>query len=220
MQNYQFSAKGLLDHFFSACESKLRFLEQRHGFSYLSGVAEYRNNSKIIRPWHGQDVPENFLALTRYERGDLAIEILYGDKEFTVESYVYYGPVRRYALNEVLNAARKKPRGKTGNWGVTRPGLIDEMISNVALNLEAHHKTLLEPGDKLLERITTIRDMQLEQAVRRHFAETIKTLSMLAAKAYRERDYRQVVEMLEPYKEYLPSAELKKLQLAKKQLLS
>ncbi len=112
MSDSLFSAKNLLEHFFSGCESKLRFLEQRHGFSYISGLAEYRNNSKIIRPWREQDITETFTALTRYERADTSLEIMFGEHQFIIESFVYYGPYQRFSLTEVLTAARKMPKGK------------------------------------------------------------------------------------------------------------
>jgi hypothetical protein len=220
MSDNFFSAKNLLEHFFSGCESNLRFLEQRHGFSYISGLAEYRNNSKIIRPWRGQEITETFTALTRYERADTSLEILFGEQQFIIESLVYYGPYQRFSLSEILKAARKIPKGKTNDWGITRPQLIDESLGRIAKNLLSHHKVILEPNTKFLDRMLTIRNVQLEQAVRRHFSQTIKDATLLAAKAFREKNFRMVISVLEPYKNFLPSSELKKLQIAKKQLLS
>ena len=220
MSDNLFSAKQLLEHFFSGCESKLRFLEQRHGFTYISGLAEYRNNSKIIRPWRGQEVEETFIALTRYERAETALEIVFGEQQFIIESYVYYGPYQRFSLAEVLTAARKFSKGRTNDWGITRPQLIDESLMRIAKNLQNHHKAVLEPNEKLRERMLTIRDVQLEQAVRQHFSRTLKEATLAAAKAFREKNFRMVISMLEPYKNFLPSSELKKLQLAKKQILS
>lgn len=213
-------AKELLEHFFSTCESKFRFLEQRHGFSYFSGLAEYRRNTKIVRPYRGEDIQKDFIGLTRYERGDTALEIHYGEAQFIIEAHLYYSPPDRFTLGEVLSAARKNPRTKLSDWGITRPELIEDHITRMAKTVHAYHKVILEPSFKMVDRMRTMREMQTEQAVRRLFMETLKEASKIAARAFREKNYLEVVKLLEPYRNYLSASELKKLQLAKKQLIS
>jgi hypothetical protein len=215
------AARDLLDHYFAECERKFRFIEQQHGFSYLSGLAEYRNNSKIIRPYGGREIGGGeFMAITRYERGDVALEIQYGEARMAMECFVYFAPAQRFSLTEILTAARKAPKGKVVDWGITRSILIDENISRLSRTVQTHHKLVLDPGPKMLERMATIRDIQIEQAVRRQFTEMIRKASTQAAIAFREKNYREVVSMLEPYRNHLPAAELKKLQLARRQLVS
>lgn len=186
----------------------------------MSGLAEYRNNVKIVRPYQGQNPGGEFIALTRYERADTAIEFQFGEGQYILECHVYYGPAERMKIDEIIAAARKGPRKKIIDWGLTRPEMIDENLDRIAAYLLAHRKIILEPSPKLLSRIKTIRDMQIEQAVRRHFAQTIKEATIKAAVAYRQKDFRLVISALEPYRPYLSTAELKKLQLAKKQLLT
>ena len=98
----------LLACFFTECESQFRFLEQKYGFTYLSGLVEYRGGRQIIQPYQNQAVEPPFQAVTRYEKDDVCLEITYGDKEQVLEPYVYFGTIYRLAAAEILMARRAR----------------------------------------------------------------------------------------------------------------
>ena len=90
-QTVQTGSHELLSCFFEECERQFRFLEEEHGFTYISGLLEYKKHCKLIKPYNGKtgDLPEPFFAVTRYELDKRAIEIFYGDHNYALEVYVY-----------------------------------------------------------------------------------------------------------------------------------
>ncbi|MCB9982826.1 MAG: hypothetical protein H6861_04000 [Rhodospirillales bacterium] len=211
---------ALLQHFFSSCERSFRFLEQRHGYTFFCGLVEYQNNYKIIKPFNQEHYDGSFNAVTRYEKGDQAIEINYSSDQFAIEACGFYNPINRLELCEVMTAARKTSPALEGDWGVTDETLLQNSISSLAQAVEKYARVLLEPSDKLLNRALTIRDKRLEQTIRQMHQTHIDDACRDAAKAYRQRDFRNVVRLLEPHKRYLKRGDLKKLERAKKSLLS
>jgi len=70
------NAHDLLTCFFDECENRFRFLEEKHGYLCFSGMAEYKNNYKIIRPYKQNALQEGqpFFATTRYEKHNRTVE--------------------------------------------------------------------------------------------------------------------------------------------------
>jgi hypothetical protein len=213
------TAEENLKKFFSGCESKFRFLEQMHGFSYLSGLVEQKNNCKIIMPYRNQPLADTYSAVTRYEKHDTAFEISYGNHSSLIECLVYYGPILRFSLDELLIAGRRSQKAKARIMPLSTPDTQTALVE-IAETIQNNADLILEPPEKMIARAQSIRENRLETAIRKNFSERLKTLAFSAARAYREKNFRQVIALLEPYKNHLSSADLKKLQLAKKQLLS
>jgi len=220
MSKTQLSANELLRCFFSECERHFRFLEERYGYSFICGLAEYQKNYKIIKPLNDQKVDGSFLAVTRYEKDERAIEICFGNEQFLIEAYTFYNPFDRFELSEILTAARKDNEQLAGDWGVTNPELIQKTILRIASSLQDQAHIILEPKPKLLARAMTIRNARLEQSIRQKHNDTLKSICEDAASAYREKNYCRVIQLLEPHKNYLQKADIKKLNRAKKYLLS
>ncbi|HOO81524.1 MAG TPA: hypothetical protein PK513_03370 [Alphaproteobacteria bacterium] len=210
----------LLQCFFSECERHFRFLEQRYGYMFFCGLLEYRNNYKMIKPLNQQEFNGPFMAVTRYEKGEQAFEITYSSIQFLIEAHAFYNPIDRFELSEIMTAARKSDTALRGDWGVSDVSLIKKTIREMAQSFEKHSRILLEPGDKLLNRAMTIRHKQLEQSIREKHKISIDATCQHAAKAYREKNYRLVVQLLEPVKRYLKRGEIKKLERAKKLLFT
>lgn len=214
------AAAELLRCFFSECEKRFRFLEQRYGYTFLCGLVEYQNNFKIIKPIQEHYDIGVFQAVTRYERDDQAIEILYGEDQFIIEGYAFYNPIERYELAEILNAAKKNEERAYGDWGVTNSELIQKTVRSMAHAIEKHAQLILDPSPKVLKRAMTIRQTRLEHTIRQKHQEIMNRASSEAARAYRKKNFKRVIELLEPHKNYLQRADLRKLEHSKKYLLS
>jgi len=186
----------------------------------MSGLAEYKNNYKIVRPYDGQAVDDDFVAMTCYEKDNTVLEVLYKGEGHQLETLLYYNSVLRFDVPELLSAARKNAISPRAAQGLSSPTQITETVSRLAEDFEKHAKLICNPPVKLLERAQTIRVKHMEQTIRKFYADTVNQAVTLAAKAYREKDYKGVVALLEPHKNHLSPSDLKKLQLAKKQLLS
>jgi len=216
MQRNDLDVVDLLQCFFASCEQHFRFLEKDHKFSYISGLAEYRDNHKIIKPYHNHNVTTDFIALTRYEKGMQAIEILYGEQHFFLEGYVYYDKIQRFEFSEVLAAVKKDDRYIAGEWGLTDKSMIEKVIKKIAGTLESNIDLYTQRNEKVLARASVIRNKRIEQAVRKHFEKQIHEACLYAAKAFVEKNYAEVVALLQPLAFYLNAGDLKKLRLAEK----
>jgi len=221
MDRDHLTAEQLLKCFFSECERQFRFLEQRYGYNFFCGLSEYQKNYKIIRPYNGQqEIGESFLATIRYEKDHTAIEIIYSSDQFFIEGYMFYSPADRFEFSEILTAARKSNGNIAGDWGITDNFIITKTLQTMSACFEKNSHILLDPSVKLMDRALRIRHTRLEQAIRTQHSENIKEICAQAALAFREKNYRLVVKLLEPCRDYLKKADLKKLDRARQNLLS
>ncbi len=209
---------ALLECFFVQSEREFRFLEEMHGYQYISGLAQYKNKYQIIHPFNGQPVNDDFIAITRYERGDQAIEFVFGDNHFILDSLVYFDKINRYEFSDVMAGAKKADIQITGEWGATDSSIITNFLKTHSAILREHIHYFTNPDEKLIKRIDTVKQKKLENAVRRHFKNQITEACGFAAKAFLKKDYARVVSLLLPLERYLGKADLKKLKLAQKHI--
>ena len=219
-ETQQRPADELLRCFFSECERRFRFLQDRHGYHFICGLGEYRNNYRIIRPPDGRRIDESFLAVARYEQHERAIEMTYAHERFAIEAHAFYNCYERFGLDEMLSAARKNAEELRGDWGAASPALVQKTLRRIAADLETYAHIILEPKPRLLARAVTIRNSRVEHAVRQKHRDLVAKACKDAAAAYRKKDYRNVVALLGPHEKHLQKADLKKLSRAKKYLLS
>lgn len=221
MDQSHLAAGQLLKSFFSECERHFRFLEQRYGYGFFCGLCEYQNNYKIIKPFNGHnDISDSFIAVTRYEHSNQAIEIVYNSDQFFMDGYVFYSPADRFGFSEILNASQRADPRVDSDWGITDNVLITRIVERFAQGFKKNASLILNPQGKILDKALRIRHSKLETVIKKRHNEDIKLICEQAALAFREQNYRLVVKLLEPYKNYLKQADLKKLDRAKKYLLS
>ena len=219
-QDLRVPSRDLLTCFFKECEKQFRFLEENHGYTYLSGLTEYRQNYKIIVPYNTQKVEEPFLGLTRYEKGDHAVEILYGDDDYILEMFIYINATMRFNLYDLMLAARRDVLFEQNPSWVTQDTRIHDLVRHFAKSMRADSALFLTPSDRLVNRALTMRSKIMEQSIRAHLKKSVETATHKAAQAFVQKDFKQVIEILEPFQEHLGSADIKKLKLAKQQLKS
>ncbi|MFK7840304.1 MAG: hypothetical protein AB8B83_08250 [Bdellovibrionales bacterium] len=210
---------ALLSCFFQECESQFRFLEETHGFLYLSGLAEYQSHYKIIKPYSNQlkDTPYPFYAITRYERDNQAVEIFYGDHNYALEVFIYPDSMRRLNLQDIVSAIRQETSGNKNLSYLTEEQNISHSLEWFSKIIESNPK-ILNPNEKLIKKTETMRERLLEQSVRSHLEALVTKASARAAKAFTRKDYSLVVEILSLYKDFLNRSDLKKLQIAQEKL--
>lgn len=214
------NSHDLLTCFFEECENQFRFLEEKHGYLYLSGLAEYKNNYKIIKPYTGKaDIKHapSFLATTRYEKHDHAVEISYGDKNYAIEAFIYPDAMTRLSLRDIMLALRSdfaKPKNLSY---LTETTQLFEALDWFARLLKEHPK-ILNPSEKLIDRTLTMHSKLTEQGIRAHFQSLLKAATVRAAEAFLKKSYEQVIEILLPFESYLSPSDLKKLKIARSKL--
>jgi len=209
------SSAELLTCFFQQCEKRFRFLELSHGHSYLSGMAEYRNNYKIIVPYRGTHQAEPFIAVTRYEKDGHAVEVVYGHENFTLDVFIYTDPSTRLSLKDLIIAKRSNFQFEVAENWISKPDVIEGTLDFYADTMQANAKSFLPPNAKLVERALTIRGKLLEQAIRAHYEKALEEAKTRAAEAFLRKDYQMVIDLLAPFADALDGASAKKLKRAR-----
>lgn len=211
------TSHDLLTCFFQESEKQFRFLEEKHGYMYLSGLAEYQKNYKVIKPYKNdqRDNTKPFFAVTRYERHTHAIEILYGDKQYVLEVYVYPDAFSRLSLHEIVAATRGDYPAMKNLSHLMETQKIAESLQLFSQAMQENPK-IIQPSERLIKRASTIQGKLMEQGVREHLKKLVQNASILSAEAFTHKDYTRVIEILEPLEDYLSSSDHKKLTIARK----
>lgn len=213
------STSELLACFFAESEKQFRFLEEKHGYVYLSGLAEYKNNYKIIVPYKHKNVEEPFLAVTRYEKNERAIELCYGHENYVIDMFIYIDYATRLSMRDLMTAMRSDFRFEEKPVWLKEPDLIKTALGHYSRALEKHAEKLVPPGLKLVDRALTIRGKLVEQTIREYHKKAQDDASVKAAQAFMKKDYKSVIEILSPFADALDAADLKKLKIAYKKLI-
>lgn len=219
-QTLRANSRDLLTCFFEESEKLFRFLEDKHGFLFLSGLAKYKKNYKVIVPYHNHAIENPFLAITRYEQGEHAIEIVYGEDNYTLDVYIYPDYIQRLHLKDLLRAIRSNEEFDQQNVWLTEQDLINRGLEAYADICKQHGRKILHPTKKLIDRALTMRGKLVEQTIRRFFEESKMEACKNAARAFVQKDYSKVIDVLEPYEGYLEKSDLKKLHIAREKLHS
>ncbi|MCC7305841.1 MAG: hypothetical protein IT558_06235 [Alphaproteobacteria bacterium] len=212
---------SLLACFFTECEKEFRFLEQELGFTYYSGLAEYREGRLVIQPYDpGENYESNGQAVTLYEKDATAFEISYNQENFVLDLYLYFGQVYRLELSEMLRAAKKEMLPGMDAPFHVRPAELAKVLKEAALLLRDNKDVILHPDGKILDRALTMREKLLEQRIREQYRKAFDAAREQAARAFLHKDYRQVLLLLSPFERDLDPADVKKLDIARKNLFS
>lgn len=212
--------QDLLTCFFSGCETSFRFLERRHGFSYCAGLATYANGRQIIRPYAHEEVTPPFWAVTRYEKDDTAIEIIYGDNNFSFDIFFCPDRIHRFSMSELLEASKKaKVAAEKGHTLLDTTSLREKM-NRMAQTLNAQSGLLIDIDEDTIRRAVIGRAKRMEKQIRDQFHTNLKLSLKHAAIAFAQENYRMVVSLLSPYESYLKKGDLKKLQEARESLVT
>lgn len=214
------SYTDLVTCFFEECERTFRFLELEHGFVYLSGLVSHHNGREIITPYQNQKIDDIFQLTTRYERDNIVIEIKYGDDDFSVEPYLYYNFIQRLGWDDVLRVTKKRNNQDSVRRNVLRVHDIKSTIENMSALMKENAASLVSPTNAIIRKAAALREKHIEETLRSRAKDQVKQATKTAAKAYRTKDYKLVIEVLTPYEFTLKRSDLKKLNQARKKFLS
>ena len=136
-----------------------------------------------------------------------------------IESYSYFNYVHRLSTTEILQAAKKDcPVPETVRW-VTETSQLENAVDMLAKTVMTYVEDVLHADKNLIERTLNIREKRIEQAVRKQYEESKAHASMLAAKAFMNKDYQRVIELVRPFEHDLGDSDRKKLNISLRKLL-
>lgn len=210
MSKQLLSYEILVAHFFDACDNSFAFLCAEHGFEKYAGMVEFRGGRKIIKPMKASQTDDLRLAICRLEHGNIALEITYSEDNLSIDSYIYYGFINRFSVSDILNAAKKRAARLNEHYGFTTPERIQDQMQDIARCIQIYPELFTTHNDKLIERAIKIRSKRMEQTVREQYGRNMDRAIERAAKAFRAKDYRKVVELYKPFEKSLKASDRKK----------
>lgn len=216
--NKQSSVQNLLACFFDQSEAAFRFLTQNLDLRMMQGMLQYRNGRRVILPYKGGTPEPDFCAVTCLEREALCLKLLYGHGDFGLETYVTFNHVDRFMISEYLEAGKSPDARMRHHYWLQSEGLLSSTISLIAESLKDNIMHITEADQKTIDRARTMRSKRMRQLIYNQYKKDLKEVSARAAKAFIDKNYRQVIEYLMPYEQDLPKADLKKYEIAKKML--
>lgn len=205
--------------FFQSCEREFRFLEQDHNFSYLSGLAQYRQGRLVFLPYKAGGKDENPEAVTLYEKNRVALEISYEADKSNLQIYFRYDRIYRFEIAEILKAHRKPALSEWRALQALLPDTLQNALKTAAAEVQHNVELLENLSPDAIQKILNMREKLMQQKIRDQHKQDIENAIETAVKAFALKDYRRVVEILTPHEQYLNFAAIKKLEIARKYLL-
>jgi hypothetical protein len=217
------TAQKLLGDFFSICAREFRFLEEDHGFTCVRGLSEYRKGHRLLTPWHEQHViPADapFEAVTLYEKDDTAFEILYSSTNRTIDLYAGYSKSPRLQFQEILKAARRSLFVPLEIPVAVQHSTVEKTLQAISPVIQKNINFITAPNPKMIERALETREKHRELKLQEQLERDMAAAAQEAFRAFIVKDYRRVIELFTPYEHNLSFIHLRKLDIARKNLLS
>ncbi len=211
----QDSSQELLTCFFAECETQFRFLELKHDYHYFSGLVHYSDGRQVITPYKNQSIDGVFWAATRYEKDESVFEIIFGDKDFSLEGYACFDRINRFGFEQIMDAAKKPNADIGGGRQIYSAEEVQETLQDIAQPFKNHLQYFTRPSPKLIERALNMRGKRMQHQIYERYKSMVEDASAKAAKAFLEKDYGAVVELLLPFERDLSASDRKKLEKAR-----
>jgi hypothetical protein len=167
--------------------------------------------------------PENitgfFFATATFAGSRVAGEITFGDREYVVNTVL--GPVsnsERYGLWEWADALGRSSLVPRDTGFVTDVERMRAIVVAMAAAVRELEGAIAAASPAVVERIESARALVQERFRARLHEDDHRRASAAAAEAFRARDFRRVVTVLEAVKDMLTPAEREKLAYAKRHL--
>ena len=194
-----------------------QFLVDEHGFSNDSGLSDFSQPVSCLKNWNGETLPGIFWFIRRFSRSDMRFEIAYGDRELYVEGHWWFDESDQgFGLWEILLAADRYERNISGSAWVNSAEYMRKTISEMAGSLKENIDLFLNPGRQTIDRALKLRGDRLRYDKEQQRLKDLNRARVIAADAFRSKNYQRVIELLTPFEEVLSVADKKKIKLSEK----
>lgn len=216
---------ALLDAFDSAIAEKVVPFFASLGAQHLIGESchdRWPGPSSLKSRCHEELDGRFFWWINRFVVGDVTFEIAYGDREFIIETTLFYAGIPdRFAPWELLSAAQvTNPHVVSGEAWVLAPEFTVRVIEKLAHGLQEHWKILGSPAPEMIDRACVLRGKRALFAQEEQRRKDRERAGIRASTAFHAGRYAEAQSLLNPFRcdaELAPSA-AKILQLAEQRL--
>jgi hypothetical protein len=215
MERQSDTLEALLETFRGTCDETLAFLEQVHSARKEFGLSRGDAPVATLDSYSSDGLSGHFLAVQRYRLKGIVIEIVYGDREAIVQPRIFFPLSGGFGLFEILRAAGIQDADAEGDSLVSTTDALQRTVSRIAASLERHFELMTNPGIRVLARAQEIRREQRDQEKAMHRRAFLERARNEANAEFRIRNYRKVVELLEPFEDILSEADRQKVKIAR-----
>lgn len=163
-----------------------------------------------------------FCWINRFIVGDTTFDISYGDREFLIETMLYYAGIPdRFAPWELLAASRvSEPHVVSGEAWVLEPNFVIRVIDRIAVGLRQHWSLLGNPQPEIIDRARVLRVKRMVFAQEEQRRKDRERANIRASSAFHAGRYAEAKRLLEAFKDdaELPPSAAKILKMAEKRL--
>jgi hypothetical protein len=163
-----------------------------------------------------------FWWINRFAVGDTTFEIAYGDREFLIETMLFYAGIPdRFAPWELLTAAQvAEPHVVSGEAWVLAPDFVIQVVDRLADGIRQHWGILGTPGPQVIDRARVLRGKRMVFAQEEQRRLDRDRASVQASAAFHAKRYAEAKRLLGPFRDdaELTRSSAKLLEMAEKRL--
>jgi|GEM_PF-4044285 len=206
----------LLNCFFDESRTQFQFLVQKHGYRQVLGMSYERKGRQVIVPYNGKTVSMPFRAISRYEQGNITLELVYNGEYYILEPLYYY---QHYKLSwpelfaQLLTEEQVKDM-PTRTHQFVHPETLTSAIRKSATLLK-NTVCLYQPNKRNEKCLETA----INQALQDRYENEMKLYCEHATQAFLDRDYKRVIALMRPFERDLSLSDKKMLELAIKRII-
>ena len=163
-----------------------------------------------------------FWWINRFVVGTTTFDIGYGDREFLIETKLFYqGIADQFTPWELLSAAQvSDPDAVSGASWVHTPDFIVSAIEKIGRDVQTHWNILGNPGQEIIDRARVCRSQRMFLAQEEQRNRHRDQACVLASTAFHAGRYAEAKHLLEPFRndDKLVLSSAKILEIAEKKL--
>jgi hypothetical protein len=142
-----------------------------------------------------------FWWINRFIVKDTTFEICYGDREFLIETMLFYAGIKdRFSPWELLTAAGvSNPHVASGKAWVLAPDFMVSVIDELATGIKQHWNILGKPQPEIIDRALVLRGKQMLFAKEEQRRRDRERAVVHASNAFHAGKYSEAKHLLEPF---------------------
>lgn len=186
----------LITYFFETSEKIFSSLFQEEYSVEPKVEVSNGGQTNIVRP---DEVTGFFLASIKFCTKQLIIEMVYGDRDYYIHATIGTNKDRLYPLFEWAKATGLANYDETYSNGVRSKERIESDLTKILNTLGQIKNDIIQNDYLLIELIDKHQKEVIESWKQSQEVRDYKRISNLAAYMFKEKNFEQVIHLLEPY---------------------
>jgi hypothetical protein len=175
------------------------------GAQHLVGEACYDDwpAASSLKPRRHEELDGRFFWwINRFVVGNTTFEIAYGDREFLIETMLFYAGIPdRFAPWELLSAAQvAEPHVVSGEAWVLAPDFVIRVVDRLSDGIRQHWSILGTPVPQVIDRARVLRGKRMVFAQEEQRRLDRDRASLQASAAFHAGRYAEAKCLLEPFR--------------------